>query len=133
TTSAAVTVTVDNLAPTVSLDAPATGAAVAGASVTVAATASDNVAVAGVQFTLDGVNLGAEATSPPYSLVWNTTAAAPGLHTLAAIACAALVRSTTSAAVTVTVDNIFPTVSLDTPAAGAAVAGASVTVSATAS
>ena len=37
-----------------------------GATVTVSATAADNVGVAGVQFKLDGANLGAEDTTSPY-------------------------------------------------------------------
>ena len=52
--------------------------------VTVSATASDNVGVAGVQFKLDGANLGAEDTTAPYSVTWNTTTATNGSHTLTA-------------------------------------------------
>ena len=61
----------DTTAPTVSITAPANGATVSG-TVTVSATASDNVGVVGVQFLLDGANLGAEDTSSPYSISWNT-------------------------------------------------------------
>jgi len=39
-----------------------------------------------VQFKLDGANLGAEATSAPYSVTWNTTTMANGSHTLSAVA-----------------------------------------------
>src|SRR2546425_7354246 len=66
--------------PTVSLTAPAAGVTVAG-TVTVLANASDNVGVAGVQFKLDGVNLGAEVTAAPYSVSWNTPLGADGAHT----------------------------------------------------
>ena len=52
----------DTTAPTVSLTAPADGATVSG-TVTLSATASDNVGVAGVQFLVDGTQLGAEDTS----------------------------------------------------------------------
>ena len=72
---------------------------------TVSATASDAVGVAGVQFALDGVNLGAEDTTAPYTIAWNTTAAANGAHTLTAVARDAAGNITTSAAVTVTVSN----------------------------
>ena len=48
----------DTVPPTVALTAPAAGATVSG-SVNVTASASDNVAVVGVQFLLDGANLGA--------------------------------------------------------------------------
>ncbi len=46
----------DTTPPTVSITAPANGASVAGTTA-VAAAASDNVGVAGVQFLLDGANL----------------------------------------------------------------------------
>src|SRR5207245_11182135 len=49
----------------VSPPAPVSGATVSGSAATVSATASDNVGVAGVQFTLDGTPLGAEMTSAP--------------------------------------------------------------------
>src|SRR6185436_18499711 len=71
----------------------------------VTAAASDNVAVAGVQFKLDGVNLGAEVTTSPYSVTWNTTTAANGSHTLTAVARDTSNLTTTSAGVPVTVSN----------------------------
>src|SRR2546425_431409 len=134
TTSAAVTVTVSNdaIPPTVSLTAPAAGAIVTG-TIAVAATASDNVGVVGVQFTLDGANLGAERTTAPYAVSWDTTIATNGTHTLTAVARDAAGNSTTSAAVTVTVGNDAtpPTVSLTAPTPGATVTGTT-TVSASA-
>src|SRR3989441_1566223 len=75
----------DTTPPTVSITAPAAGATVAG-TVTVSASATDNVGVVGVQFKLDGANLGAEVTSAPYTLSWNTATASNGLHTLTAVA-----------------------------------------------
>ena len=60
------TTTVTTRARRSSLTAPAGGATVSG-TVTVTANASDNVGVAGVQFKLDGANLGAEDTTSPYS------------------------------------------------------------------
>jgi hypothetical protein len=50
------------------------------------ADASDDVGVIGVQFTLDGANLGPEQTSAPYSMDWNTLTVANGCHTLTAVA-----------------------------------------------
>src|SRR5439155_5437895 len=82
-TSAAVSVTVDNAPPTVSLTAAIAGASVAG-TITVSASATDNVGVAGVQFKLDGANLGAEVTAAPYSVSWNSTTTAIGVHALTA-------------------------------------------------
>jgi hypothetical protein len=102
------TATADTTAPSVSVTAPTNGATVSG-TVTVTASASDNVGVAGVQFLLDGVNLGAEDTASPYSVSWDTAAASNGTHTLTARARDAAGNATTSAAVTVTVNNTAAT------------------------
>src|SRR5207245_1500679 len=64
----------DTTPPTVSMTAPGSGATVSG-SATVTANASDNVGVVGVQFRLDGANFGAEDTTAPYSIAWDTTTA----------------------------------------------------------
>ena len=95
----------DTTAPTASITAPASGAIVSGATVTVSATASDNVGVAGVQFKLDGANLGAEDTAAPYAVTWNTTTATGGSHTLTAVVRDAAGNTATSAPITVTVTN----------------------------
>ena len=50
-----------------------------------AASASDNVGVAGVRFLVDGVSLG-EDISAPFSVSWNTGGAANGTHMLTATA-----------------------------------------------
>ena len=97
----------DTTAPTVSITAPANGATVS-ATATVSASASDNVGVAGVQFKLDGANLGAEDMSAPYSVSWNTTLTSDGSHTLTAVARDAAGNSTTSSAITTTVSNGGP-------------------------
>ena len=94
----------DTTPPTVSMTAPAAGATVSG-TVTLSATASDNIGVAGVQFLVNGVATGAEDTSSPYSVNWNTTAVANGSYTLAARARDAAGNQTTSTAITVTVNN----------------------------
>ena len=98
----------DTTAPTVSITAPANNAMVSGG-VTVSANASDNVGVAGVQFQLDGVDLGAELTAVPYSISWNTTTASNGGHILTAVARDAAGNTATSAAVNVTTMNTAPT------------------------
>jgi len=105
--SVAVTVANDTVAPAVSVTAPTGGATVSN-TIAVAAGASDNVGVAGVQFKLDGVDLGAEDTASPYSVSWNTTTASNGSHTLTAVARDAAGNRTTSAAVTVIVSNGAP-------------------------
>lgn len=90
----------DSAPPAISLTAPAAGN-VSG-TFTVSANASDNVAVVGVQFRLNGSNLGNEDTSVPYSVSWNTTSLTPGTtYTLSAVARDAVGLTTTSSSVTV--------------------------------
>ncbi len=97
----------DTTPPSVAISSPGGGATLTG-TVTVTATASDDVGVAGVQFTLDGANLGVEDTTAPYSVTWNTAATTNGTHTLTAVARDAAGNTTTSAAVAVTVANTAP-------------------------
>jgi hypothetical protein len=65
----------DTTPPVVSMTAPAGGATVTG-TVTVSANATDNVGVTGVQFKLDGANLGGvvKGAGPSYSYSWNARA-----------------------------------------------------------
>ena len=98
------TATPDTQAPTVSIAAPIAGSTLNG-TVAVTATAADNVGVTNVQLKLDGANLGALNTASPYTVSWDTTTAAAGTHTLAAVATDAAGNSTTSATVSVTVNN----------------------------
>jgi hypothetical protein len=104
---ASAVVTADTTPPTVSVTAPAAGSTVS-ATISVTASASDDVSVSGVQFKLDGANLGTEDTASPYSVSWDTTTATNGSHTLTAVARDAASNSTTSAGVTVTVSNTAP-------------------------
>ena len=97
----------DTTPPTVALTAPANGATVSG-TISVTASASDNVGVVGVQFKRDGVNLGTEDLTSPYSTSWNTTSVSNGSYTLTAVARDAAGNTTTSAARTVTVSNAPP-------------------------
>ena len=82
---AAVIVLADATRPAVAVTAPVQAATVSG-SILVTATASDDVGVAGVQFKIDGQALGAERTSPPYSVTWNTTTASNASHVVSAVA-----------------------------------------------
>jgi hypothetical protein len=66
---------IDTIAPKISLASPP-AASVSG-TVALAASASDNVAVAGVRFLLDGQPLAAEETAAPYALAWDTNLFAP--------------------------------------------------------
>ncbi len=112
TTSPAVTVgltitaapPVDTTPPIVTMTAPAAG--MVSGNVTVSATATDAVGVVGVQFLLNGSPIGAEDTTAPYSIVWNSIGVANGgPYTLAARARDNAANQTTSTAVSVTVSN----------------------------
>src|SRR5712672_136280 len=129
----------DTTPPTVSITAPVSGATVFGTT-SVTASASDNVGVVGVQFKVDGINLGAEDTAAPYAVSWDTTSASNVSHTLTAVARDAAGNVSPVSAVTVTVNNAPPpppadttppTVSITAPVSGATVFGTtSVTASA---
>lgn len=95
----------DTTPPTIALTAPSGGSAAVGAQITVSATASDNVGIAGVQFRFDGANLGAEDTAAPFSTMWNSAGASAGTHQLNAIARDAAGNRTTSATVSFTLTN----------------------------
>src|SRR5438094_455215 len=91
-----------------------------------------SLTVAGVQFKLDGLNLGAEDTTNEYSVSWDTTKTTDGQHTLTAVARDAAGNKGVSAPVTVRVDNTPATVSIGEPGNGQTVSGV-VTVKAAAS
>jgi hypothetical protein len=84
--STAPSITADTTPPSVSFTAPSDGAVVSGSLVTLTATASDNVAVANVQFIIGGDNVGSAVTSPPYATVWDSTRVGDGSYTLYAVA-----------------------------------------------
>ncbi|MEP7352902.1 MAG: Ig-like domain-containing protein [Acidobacteriota bacterium] len=94
----------DGVAPQISISAPSNGQTVGG-TISISALATDNVAVAGVSFLVDGNPLGAEDTTAPYSVSWNTTTASNASHTLSAVARDASGNSRT-AAITVSVSNV---------------------------
>src|SRR5207244_3634568 len=107
TTTASSTLS-DTTPPAVTLTAPAANSTVSGAAVTVSADASDASGVAGVQFKLDGSNLGSEVTAAPYSTTWNSTLANSGSHALTAVGRDTAGNQAVSAALTVTVANSAP-------------------------
>ncbi|PWU24483.1 MAG: hypothetical protein C5B48_06140 [Candidatus Rokuibacteriota bacterium] len=88
--------------PTVSITAPNAGATLSG---TVSLSASASSGTAGVQFKLNGANLGSALTAPPYALAWDTTTSADGAYTLTATAWDASGKAATSSGVAVTVSN----------------------------
>src|SRR5262249_51908223 len=85
----------DDTPPTVAITSPLANATVE-STITVTASATDNVDVVGVQFFLDGAPLGVEIPDPPYATLWDTTTSAPGNHTLTARARDAVGNSTLS-------------------------------------
>jgi peptidoglycan/xylan/chitin deacetylase (PgdA/CDA1 family) len=93
----------DTTPPTVSLTSPAAGAGVSG-TVTLAATAGDNIAVDHVDFRVDGQTVGTDSTSP-YSFDWNSQSVADGPHTVVARAVDGVGNATSTSGTTITVTN----------------------------
>ena len=96
----------DATAPVVEITAPAASANVTG-TVSVEATATDNLDVTAVRFFADGDLIGSDTTAP-YSIDWDTTAEANGNVTLTAEADDAAGNTGASDAVTVAVANVAP-------------------------
>jgi hypothetical protein len=109
-------VTVDNTPPIVAVTSPQAGATVSGTT-PVEASASDNQAVASVQFFVDGSSIGTDTSAADgWAVSWDTTAVADGTHSLTATARDRAANATESAPVLVTVDNP-DTVVLNVPVA----------------
>ncbi|GAB2875484.1 hypothetical protein GCM10027277_50900 [Pseudoduganella ginsengisoli] len=90
----------DTTPPTVSASSSGTSG-----TITLSASASDNVGVTNVEFYVDGALKGSASTAP-YSLAFNSTTVANGSHTLTAKAYDAAGNSTTSAGVAFSVNNV---------------------------
>ncbi|WP_224365338.1 Ig-like domain-containing protein [Hyalangium versicolor] len=118
----------DTTPPTVELTSPTNNQQVA-LIPTLTATASDDVRVTKVEFYSDGTALiGTDATAP-YSLGWDVESLPEGPHTLTAKAYDGAGHVTTSAPVTVIVDNTRPTGTVSAPAQVRGVAQLSATAS----
>jgi hypothetical protein len=108
--------------PTVKMTAPENDTTVSGSSVPISAIASSSLGIASVQFKLDGADLGSALTAAPYAGIWDSTAVANGPHTLTAVATDMSGSQTTatavSKAVSVTVNNLQPTVTITAPTNG---------------
>jgi lysophospholipase L1-like esterase len=91
--------------PSVSITSPAAGTSVQG-TVSVAASAGDDVGVGGVQFLVDGSAVGPEDTSAPFTTTIDTYLYREGQHTLTAVARDSVGNLAVSPAITVTFDNI---------------------------
>jgi subtilisin family serine protease len=101
----------ETVPPVAVLTEPADGASVQG-TITVRATASDNVAVRRVELYLDGRWIASDATAP-YSFVWNTRLARGGSHTLVAKAYDTSGNVDASAPVRVTTPSTRPTLTVN--------------------
>ena len=104
--------------PNVTLTVPAEGSTVSGV-IEVAAEATDDVGVVGVQFLVDGVVTGDEDRSAPYSILFDTSLMSLGSHEFSARARDASDNRATAAAVTVTkvgnpnISNLNPSSALE--------------------
>ena len=131
-TSATRTITIDNVAPVVTLDDP--GANLRG-SVALSASSSADTAQVVFQRSPLGANtwttIGSDP-SAPFSVSFDTTAVADARYDLRAVATDGSGNVGTSQILTSRVDNTAPTGSLTAPAGGAVVGGPSTTVSASA-
>jgi len=125
----------DTTAPTASITYPASNASVSG-TVSVNATAADNVAVSKVELYVNNILQSSDTTSP-YLLSWNSAALANGTYSLIVKAsdAAGNVGQSPAVAVTVsnsqTIDTSAPTVAISAPTNNATVSG-TVTVAASA-
>ena len=100
-TASYIVVAADTTPPTVAITSPLDGTGGLSGTVTVAASAGDNVGVAKVEFTVNGA-LAATDTSAPYTFSWNTRKLS-GSYTLGAVAVDAAGNRSAPASVTVTV------------------------------
>jgi len=89
----------------VNITGPTAGASVNGNAVTLTANATSNSGVAGVQFKVDGENVGSEVVAAPYQTNWDTTTISNGTHTITATGRDSDGNLVTSAGVQVTVSN----------------------------
>jgi subtilisin family serine protease len=133
TVLAAQTSTVDTTPPTISISSPANSATVSGA-IQVQGTATDNVGVTSIHFSVDGV-LVANAASSPFAFSWNSAGVTNGNHTLSVSASDAA-GNVGTASVLVTVsnqaappDSLPPVVSIIRPTAGSRITTTNVQIS----
>ena len=132
TTSAPVTVNVDNHAPTPTVNNP--GAAISGTATISATTDADTATVDFQQRPQGGSSWTSLGTvGPPFSVGFATGALADGNYELRAVATDQAGHSGTSPIVTVLVDNTNPTGSLTVPVAGQTIGGPSASLVANAS
>jgi uncharacterized protein YjbI with pentapeptide repeats len=124
-----ITVTVNNQPLTTSVLIPSGGASLSGPTALLDASASSAVGIASVTYEVSGNGLTDQviATGTPtlygYLAQWNTTAVPNGTYSLVSVATDTLAEATTSASVSVTVDNASPTTAVLIPSTGTTQSG----------
>jgi len=108
----------DITSPTASITSPSSNQTVGGI-VAITATASDNIAVASVDFYIDNIYASTDSSSP-FQLSWNASTVSNSTHTISAKAYDAAGNMGLSAPVSVTVNNTVadiapPTISITSP------------------
>jgi subtilisin family serine protease len=109
----------DTTPPSVYFSSPSAGAVVSGI-VSVGVSATDNIGVASVMLSVDGIPVATD-TASPYSFNWATTTLPNGTHTVTASATDAAGNSnmsTVSVIVNNVLDTIVPTISITSPTDG---------------
>jgi hypothetical protein len=138
-TSNPVTVTVNNQPPATAVLIPSDGANVSGAKALLDASASSAAGIASVTFEVSGNGLTDQvvATGTPtlygYLAQWDTTAVPNGTYTLQSVATDTVAEATTSAPISVTVDNAPPATAVLIPSNGATQSGTAALLDASAS
>ncbi len=139
TTSAPITVTLNNQPPSTAVLIPSGGASLSGTKALLDASASSAVGIASVTFEVSGGTLSDQVigTATPtiygYLAQWNTTAVPNGTYSLQSVATDTVAETTTSSPITVTVDNPAPTTTVLIPSNGATLSGTAALLDASAS
>jgi len=99
--------TPDTTPPSVFITSPVADTTVSD-EVSIAAFASDDVGVTGVQFILNFSYIGAEDTQFPYALLWNSSTTPDGSYTLGAIARDDAGNTASATPISITISNASP-------------------------
>jgi hypothetical protein len=97
--------------PSITIQSPVSGNTIDASAVKIVADVNSANAIAGVQFKIDGINLGPEIKVSPYTVTWDTTNMPNGAHAITAVVRDIAGLSSGSAPVTVQINRIvIPTV-----------------------
>lgn len=94
----------DTTPPTVNMTQPTQGQTISGTA-TISANAQDNIAIADVQFQVDGQNSGGQVFQAPFQYTLDTQSLADGTHTVSAVATDTSGNQTISNSINFTVNN----------------------------